>query len=314
MFALQVTGLTKIFRSGWCPFVNRKAFVAVNDLSFDIKPGEILGFLGPNGAGKTTTIQMLLGVLTPTAGTITYWGKDFAQHRIELLERISFASGFDKLPARLTIIENLDVIGRLYNIKSHDRKERIKSLMKSFDIWDLRDKETGLLSAGQSTRVMLIKAFLSKPAMVLLDEPTAALDPDVADFVRKFVLTQKKEHGTSILFTSHNMDEVTQICDRVLVLKKGTLIANDKPETLARSIANARIHLIVEDNKEQLMQYLQEQKVQYKIVAHEVEIEIDEHKIAPLLLGLAENKIVYSHISIDKPSLEDYFLTIAKQK
>ncbi len=314
MFALQVTGLTKIFRQGWWPFINRKEFVAVNHLSFDIGPGEILGFLGPNGAGKTTTIQMLLGVLTPTSGTISYWGKDFAQHRIELLERISFASGFDKLPARLTIIENLDVVGRMYDIKSHERKERIKSLMKSFDIWDLRDKETGLLSAGQSTRVMLIKAFLSNPDIALLDEPTAALDPDVADFVRKFVLAQKYERGTSLLFTSHNMDEVTQICDRVIVLKKGTIIANDKPEALARSIANARIHLIIEDNKERLLQYLQTQKVQYKIAAHEVEIEVDEHKIATFLMGLAEHKIRYTHISIDKPSLEDYFLTIAKQK
>ncbi len=314
MLSLQVKDLTKIFRSRWSPLRRRQEFVAVNKLSFDVAPAEILGFLGPNGAGKTTTIHMLLGVLTPTSGSIFYWGKDFLKHRIKLLERISCASGFDKLPARLTIIENLDIIGRMYNLSYPERRERIKSLMKSFDIWDMRDKETGLLSAGQSTRVMLTKAFLSNPDIVLLDEPTAALDPDVADFVRKFVLEQRKERGISFLFTSHNMDEVTQVCDRVLVVKKGIVIANDKPEALARSIAHAKIHIIIEDNQEQLVHYLRSQNIHYEIEAHEVKIEIEEHKIAPFLMGLADQKIHYSHISIDKPSLEDYFLTIAKQK
>jgi ABC-2 type transport system ATP-binding protein len=314
MFALEVKDLTKIFRKGYWPVARRTEFVAVNNISFSIKPGEILGFLGPNGAGKTTTIHMLLGVLSPTAGTINYWGTSFAHHRIELLKRISFASGYDKLPARLTVSDNLDIVGRLYSIPTAERKERIKELLKFFDLWDLRDRETGPLSAGQSTRVMLAKAFLPRPELVLLDEPTAALDPDVAEFVRKFVLAQKNESGVSFFFTSHNMDEVTQICDRVLVLKKGTIIADDKPEKLARSIANARIRLILEEDKHALLAYLQERKKPYTITGHEIEVDVDEDQIASFLIDLSDRKIRYSHISIDKPSLEDYFLTIAKQR
>lgn len=313
MHVLEVHNLKKVFKRGWGILGKKEIFTAVDDISFSIAPGEILGFLGPNGAGKTTTIQMLLGVLWPTSGRIRYFGQDFMQNRSELLKQVSFASGYDKLPARLTIWENLDIVGRLYNVPDSERRSRIQSLLKLFDIWDMRNKETGLLSAGQSTRVMLAKAFLPNPKIVLLDEPTAALDPDVADFVRKFVLTQKKEHGVSILFTSHNMDEVTQTCDRVIVLKKGAIIADDKPEKLARSIANARIHLILERDKEKLLAYLTEKKIPHQLEGHEVAVEVDEHKIAEFLVDLAEHKIVYTHISIDKPSLEDYFLTIAKK-
>lgn len=174
---LSVKQLTKTFSSGFPPFTQRKSFTAVNNISFDLERGEILGFLGHNGAGKTTTIQMLLGTLTPTSGTITYFGKDFATNRIDILKKVSTASGYDKLHARLTVWENLDVVGRIYNIPHEQRIAQIESVLKSFDMWNMRDKEMGSLSAGQTTRVMLAKAFLPNPEIVILDEPTASLDP-----------------------------------------------------------------------------------------------------------------------------------------
>ncbi len=311
MHILTVQNLTKTFTSGWWPFTAKSSFTAVNSISFDVKKGEIVGFLGPNGAGKTTTIQMLLGTLTPTAGTITYFGKDFVKQRVDILRKIGFASGYDRLPARLTVWENLDLVGRIYGIAETRRSEQIKKLLTFFGIWQAKDKETGSLSAGQATRVMLCKAFIADPEIVLLDEPTASLDPDIAFEVRQFVLAQREERGISILVTSHNMEEVTELCDRVLVLKHGTIIADNAPETLARTISQVRVHVIVSEPAA-LIAYLEEKRYIYAVQNEQVSIEVAEQSIAVLLRDLAHRSILYSQISIDKPTLEDYFLSIAK--
>lgn len=310
---LSVTNLTKTFTSGSWLFTRQHTYTAVNTISFQLNKGEILGFLGPNGAGKTTTIQMLLGTLTPSSGSISYFGQDFTQYRTESLKKIGYASGYDKLPARLTIAENLDVVGRIYGLAHLRRTEQIERLLKFFGLWNMRNRQTGSLSAGQATRVMLAKAFIADPEIVLLDEPTASLDPDVAHEVRQFILEQRSEHGTSILITSHNMDEVTELCDRVLVLKQGTIVAHDTPEALAQSIARVHVHLTIPD-PEKLIDYLQTTSVPFTMQAHQFTIELDEHAIAQFLAMLGEHKIIYSHISIDKPTLEDYFLSIAKRK
>jgi len=311
---LTVNNLTKTFTPGFWPFTKSQTYTAVNNISFQLNKGEILGFLGPNGAGKTTTIQMLLGTLTPSSGTITYFGKDFAQHRIAALKKIGYASGYDKLPARLTVTENLDVVGRIYGIPEPERSQQIEKLLKFFGIWEMRDRQTGTLSAGQATRVMLAKAFIADPEIVLLDEPTASLDPDVAHEVRQFILAQRKERGVSILITSHNMDEVTELCDRVLVLKNGAIIADNTPEILAQSISKVHVHLKVPENHEHLTQYLQTANIPFTVQTHQFIIELDEHAIAQFLAQLGERKIIYSHISINKPTLEDYFLSVARQE
>lgn len=311
---LRVERLTKTFKSGILPFIKTTAFTAVNNISFTLSKGEILGFLGTNGAGKTTTIQMLLGTLTQTSGSIFYFGKDFTQHRIPILKKVSYASGYDKLPARLTVWENLDVIARIYNVPSNERNERINAVLKSFGLWNLRHKETGSLSAGQSTRATLAKAFIANPDIVLLDEPTASLDPESAQEVRNFILQQQQERHVSILFTSHNMAEVAYMCDRVLILKQGTIIADNTPQELARSVNLARVHLVITHGHDELRTYLERTQIKHTFKAHEVEIELDEHAIAALLADLAGLKILYSQISIDKPTLEDYFLSIAKNK
>lgn len=313
MPVLKIKNLTKTYSSGRWPFSAMSTYTAVNNISFEVKKGEIVGFLGPNGAGKTTTIQMLLGTLTPSSGVIEYFGKDFMNHRIEILKKVGYASGYDKLPARLSIAENLDIVGRIYGLGKLERREHIEQLLTFFGIWDIRSRETGSLSAGQSTRVMLAKAFLANPDVVLLDEPTASLDPDIAHEVRQFILAQRKERGISILITSHNMQEVTELCDRVLVLKQGNIIADNTPEMLATSVSKVRVQLMLTEDPAVLTAYLTEKKLLYSLQDMRIMVELDEQAIATFLADLAFYKIMYSHISIDKPSLEDYFLSIAKK-
>lgn len=311
---LSVKNLTKTYRSGIWPFQTQQSYTAVNNISFELNKGEILGFLGPNGAGKTTTIQMLLGTLTPTSGSIAYDGKTLAQYPIAALKKIGYASGYDKLPVRLTVAENLDIVGRIYGIKEPQRSKKIEELLHTFGIEKLRNRQTGSLSAGQATRVMLAKAFIADPEVVLLDEPTASLDPDVAHEVRQFILAQRKERSICMLITSHNMDEVTELCDRVLVLKQGAIIANNSPHVLAQSICQVHVHLTIGRNDEQLVQYLKETSMPFTRQANKFTIELDEHAVAQFLSDVSARNIMYYQISIDKPTLQDYFLTIARQK
>lgn len=310
---LKVDNLTKTFTSGWWPLQTPSTYTAVNAISFQMHKGEILGFLGPNGAGKTTTIQMLLGTLTPTTGSISYFGADFGRHRIESLRRIGYASGYDRLPAQLTVLENLHIVGRIYGMSGAERTAQIEKLLKFFRMWDKRTNQMKSLSAGQTTRVLLAKAFLANPEIVLLDEPTASLDPDVALEVRQFILAQRKERNISLLITSHNMDEVTELCDRVLVLKNGSIIADNTPEQLAQSISKAHVHLnFAPAEFEKAISYFATRGTVHRVQGSEIIIELEEHLIAQFLSDLAHSNIMYSHISIDKPTLEDYFLSIAR--
>lgn len=314
MKALRVEQLTKVFTSRRLFSKFPCSVTAVDGISFELAQGEVLGFLGANGSGKTTTIQMLLGVMTPTSGSISYFNRSLEKHRSELLQHIAFASSYSKLPSRLTIEENLDLYGKLYGMHPTLIKERTHELLTYFGMWDMRNVKTGVLSAGQMTRVMLSKAFLARPKVVLLDEPTASLDPDVAHDVRSFVLHQQSQEGVSILFTSHNMDEVAEICSRVLVLKTGKIIADDTPENLAKSIATSHIWLMVGDGLKRTAQYAESAGLKHTIQGRLIEIEIEEHKIAGLLTALAQKGVEYTNISIDKPTLEDYFLHISRKK
>ncbi len=302
---LDVRNLTKKFHT------KTGLFTAVDEVSFTLLEGEVLGILGPNGAGKTTMIQMLLSVLKPTSGSITYFDKNFFTHRSDILQKVSFASSYVRLPAQLTVRTNLDIFAQLYGIPANERKHRIEKHLKFFGMWNLADKETGVLSAGQMTRVMLAKAFITEPKIVLLDEPTASLDPDIAQDVRAFIQEQQKQCGTSLLLTSHNMEEVTQLCDRVLVLKNGSIIANDTPENLALSVSRARVNLLVEEPAV-LLAYLEKNSISHHTIDSTVTIECDEQEIAQLLINLAQANIHYTQISIDTPTLHDYFLSIAR--
>lgn len=309
---LEVHNLVKKFFVKPSLSSEERSITVVHDMSFNLLEGESLGVLGPNGAGKTTLIKMLLSVLSPTAGTITYFGKNFFTHRSSILEKVSFASSYVRLPARLTVRTNLDIYAQLYGVPGKERAHRIEKCLKFFGMWNLADKETGILSAGQMTRVMLAKAFVSFPKIVLLDEPTASLDPDSALEARTFIKEQQKEHGIALLLTSHSMEEVTQICDRVLVMKNGTIIANNTPQNLASSVAATRINFITEEPIK-LVSYAHHKGLTSYQTETVVIVEVDEQSIAQLLAGLAGEGISYSHISIHSPNLNDYFLSIAKE-
>ncbi|MDC3055197.1 ABC transporter ATP-binding protein [Candidatus Pelagibacter sp.] len=203
---------------------------AVKGISFNIKEDEILGLLGPNGSGKTTTIGMLLGLLKPTSGEILINGQKLEGNRIEILEQINFISPYIELPKKLTVKQNLTVYGKLYKINNIN--ERIEFLSEKLRLEDLLNSITGELSSGQKNRVSLAKALINEPKVLLLDEPTASLDPEVGDFVRSFLEDYKKEKKISILLASHNMNEVTRLCKSILMMKDGIVIDEGNPKEL----------------------------------------------------------------------------------
>ena len=203
---------------------------AVKGISFKIKDNEILGLLGPNGSGKTTTIGMMLGLLKPSNGEIIIDGKKIEDNRIEILKKINFISPYIELPKKLTVKQNLIVYGKLYSVS--DIKKRIEYLSEKLKLGDLLNKITGELSSGQKNRVSLAKALINKPKVLLLDEPTASLDPEIGDFVRTFLEDYKKERKISILLASHNMNEVTRLCKSTLMMKDGIIIDSGSPEEL----------------------------------------------------------------------------------
>jgi len=204
--------------------------VAVDHVSFRVAPNEIVGLLGPNGAGKTTTINMILGVLTPTSGSIVIDGIDIARNRRQALERTNFAAVYGALPGNLTVVENLRIFGLLYGI--NNLEGRIDAVVQRFDLGPLRNRKSGVLSSGEQTRLALAKAFLNRPTLLLLDEPTASLDPAAADDVRRRIRRYVDEAGVGILWTSHNMYEVEEVCHRVLFLSHGTILLEGDPKRL----------------------------------------------------------------------------------
>ncbi len=284
-------------------------FLAVENVSLSLKEGEILGLLGPNGAGKTTTIQMLLGILTPTSGEVFYFGKSLSKHREEILEQANFSSTYTNLPWDLTVRECLTFVSFLYQI--NDRKARIKKVAEIFRLDQIFHKKISQLSAGQITRVNVAKAFINFPKVLLLDEPTASLDPDVADYIRKFLLEDRQKFKTSIIFTSHNMAEVEEVCDRVVFINHGKIVANDTPENLAKTLKTSHVVLYSVGNLKEITQYCLREKLSHRIEGKRVVIDLPELGIANLLNELAKAGIVYEEISIEKPSLEDYFLSQA---
>ena len=203
---------------------------AVKNISFTINENEILGLLGPNGCGKTTTIAMMLGLLKPSSGNVKIHGQDIEKNRISLLHKMNFISPYIELPKKLTVMENLIVYGNLYSVKKIN--ERIEYLSHKLRLNEFINNQTGELSSGQKNRVSLAKALINEPSVLLLDEPTASLDPETGDFVRKFIENISKEKKMSILLASHNMDEVKRLCKNVLMMNNGVIIDKGTPDDL----------------------------------------------------------------------------------
>ena len=219
---LEVIGLSKIY--------NNKD--AVKDISFKVNKNEIIGILGPNGCGKTTTIGMILGLLKPSNGKVLINGIEIEKKRVDLLNQLNFISPYIELPKKLTVKQNLEVYGRLYDVKN--LKKEIEKLIEKLRLSEIINKLTGELSSGQKNRVSLAKSIINNPAVLLLDEPTASLDPETGDFVRSFLESYQKENKASILLASHNMSEVERLCSSVLMMNKGSIVDSGKPEQLIK--------------------------------------------------------------------------------
>src|SRR6267143_1795067 len=284
---------------------------AVDGISFVVPKGKIVGLLGPNGAGKTTTIHMLLGITTPTAGRISYFGKEFVSHRQECLQRINYASSFNTLQGRISVWENLLVFARLYGLTKPG--PRIGELASYFEITDLLPKRYWDLSAGQKTRVNLIKALLNDPELILMDEPTAALDPDIADKTLSLIEEARRASGVSILYTSHRMEEVTRICDEVVFLDHGRIVAHDTPLGLTKRIDAAQLKITFDGERRAVEAFLKERGQRHEFPQpHVVSIDTTATQIPALIFGLSEQGIWITDIEVKKPTLEDVFLRIAR--
>ena len=216
--AIDVAHLVKVY----------KTTRAVDDISFSIARGSITGLLGGNGAGKTTTIAMIMGLVSPSSGRIEVLGHPMPKESAEVLGRMNFESPYVDMPMRLTVRQNLTIFGRLYAVAN--LRDRIEQLAADLDLGDFLDRANGKISAGQKTRVALAKALINQPELLLLDEPTASLDPDTADWIRRHLETYRKAHGATILLASHNMLEVERLCDRVIIMKRGRIEDDDSPD------------------------------------------------------------------------------------
>ena len=214
--AIEINNLSKQYRNT----------LAVKNINFKINKGAIIGLLGPNGCGKSTTIGMMLGLIKPTSGTVIINGQNIENNRTSLLEKMNFISPYVELPKKLTVEENLKVYGRLYGVKN--LKDKIYNLMKKLNLTQFITRKTGELSSGQKNRVSLAKALINDPEILLLDEPTASLDPDVGDYIRKIIEDFAANKGTTILLASHNMNEVERLCDEVMMMKNGEIIDKGK--------------------------------------------------------------------------------------
>ena len=217
---IEINNLSKKYRN----------ILAVKNINFKINKGTIVGLLGPNGSGKSTTIGMILGLIKPSSGAVIINGQNIEKYRTHLLEKMNFISPYVELPKKLTVEENLEVYGRLYGVKN--LKDKISDLMKKLNLTEFSKRKTGELSSGQKNRISLAKALVNDPEILLLDEPTASLDPDVGDYIRGYIENYASNNGATILLASHNMNEVERLCHEVLMMKNGEIIDKGKCDEL----------------------------------------------------------------------------------
>lgn len=297
---VDVRGLTKTFGT----------FTAVNGISFSVGTGEIVGLLGPNGAGKTTTLAMMLGIISPSKGTIRVFGKDFHTHREEILKEMNYSSAYVKAPWRLKVWEHLYVFALMYEVPQP--KKRVAEMLDVFHLTRIQHMLTGDMSSGNMARLNLAKAFINSPRLVLLDEPTSSLDPDIADRVREFIKVSRKTYHTTMLLTSHNMAEIEELCDRVIFMNHGKIIAEDTPEGLSAKMKKTRVQFMMRDGQKRTAAYCRKHRIPIEIQERFLTMEIQEKQLARILSDLATIGVSYDQISIDKPTLEDFFLSEAR--
>jgi len=283
---------------------------ALKGISFSLDKGEILGFLGPNGAGKTTTIQIMLQIITPNAGEVNVFGMPAFENREEVLQRMNFTSAYVHLFGALTVWENLKVFAKLYGLKSY---EKIHTLLKEFEAENLKDKKAVTLSSGQLTRVMVVKALLNDPELLLLDEPTSSLDPDIAEKMREILKEVRRTRKISMVYTSHNMAEIEEMCDRVVFLSHGNIVADDTPKKLTELIPDHTLRIVFEKEPARIGEFLKEKKLQGTVDGPVVHITTDNASIPNILGQIYQRGDRIKDINIQEPDLEDVFLKIARE-
>lgn len=296
---LQTIGLSKRYGE----------LLALDGLDLEVRRGEVVGLLGPNGAGKTTTVNLVLGVLSPTSGRVLLFGQELEQHRYELLKRVNFASAYSGLPRDLTLRENLEVFADLYGVGAPRR--RLHTVLSELDLESLADRPVIQLSAGQRMRAVLAKALLSEPELLLLDEPTASLDPDTADRVREY-LGGLARRGVTLLWASHNMAEVERYCSRVIFLQNGRAILDGPPRELARRAGRVLVRLkpggdLPPELRSSLNGRLIDERDGWLEVAAESEAE------AAALVARIQNSVALAGLELRQPSLEDLFVQVARE-
>lgn len=309
MYAIEVKNLVKTFES------KGKKFRAVNNVSFNVKKGEIFGLLGPNGAGKTTTLNILNGLLTKDSGTVKLLGYDLGDNWEYVRNKVNVATAYYSLSEVLTIAQNLKVYAKLYGVKNH--ATRIQDLLKTFELEDLANKKIVHLSSGERTRVALCKGFINNPEVLFLDECTVGLDPDIAEKTRMFIKDYQKQNATTIVFTSHYMYEVEELCRRIAFMDKGKLLKVDTADNFKKLIRKQTVELHVKEKFTELQKILKEKGVTIlntgtNTVIFEVNASSDQlYKLMNLLF---REGVKLSNMHINKPTLDNIFIKIARGK
>jgi ABC-2 type transport system ATP-binding protein len=290
-----------------------KSFLAVDNISFNLHQGEILGLLGPNGAGKTTTIQMLLGLTEPDSGRITYFDKELSRNHEYCLSRINFASAYSRLQGKMTVRQNLVIYAGFYGVANPQKK--IAELAELLEIESQLDEVYWHLSSGQETRVNLAKSLLNEPKIILMDEPTASLDPDIVNKIIDLIRRLQSEKKVAILFTSHNMEEVSRLCSKVMFMNHGQIVVTDTPLNLSKQISKAHLEVSFDGSRQAVSQYLRQQQLVHQFIRPElVSIEVDEEQIPGVLFDIKDAGAWITNIDVRKPTLEDVFLEFSRRQ
>ncbi len=283
---------------------------AVSGIDFEIQPGEIVGLLGPNGAGKTTTIHMLLDLVSPTSGALSICGLRYPKDREAILKRVNTVASNSRLPGKLTVEENLLIYADLYEVVRP--RQRVEVLLDRCDLLAVRHRRTGTLSTGEGMRAMLCKALLNEPQLLLLDEPTVGLDPDVADRTRRMLRDEVASGAVSVLLTSHNMREVESICDRVLFLHQGHIIAQGTPEMMAARLQRCRIRYIGKNVPAALKTWLAGREATVECVRDQVVLDVSEQDVPHVIETLVTEGLHVEGLEVERPTLEEFFIRVTR--
>jgi len=303
MYTLKAQHLIKRFRE------KGGRITAVDDVSFNIKRGEIFGLLGVNGAGKSTTINILSGLTLPDSGKLEILGKDFFKNQEELKGRFNIATAYYSMSHQLSVIQNLRVFARLYNIPKPE--DKIKELSERFMINHHYHTKVRSLSSGERTRTILVKALLNDPELLFLDECTVGLDPDMAELTRDYLLDYNQETDCSILFTSHYMQEVERLCNRIAFMDQGKIVKIGKAQQLLKELQWQKVHLSFSKNINQAKNILQKSKIPFELTNdHGISFRIQNKQkvLYPLFEKFIHAKVFFDDVHLEKPTLEEYFI------